>query len=74
MKAPSRPSELAQDRAKEIYQNDLAARKRCNQSTDDVSFRQVAKSLNQKYVNNKGGVDFKVVIRKGKAVITAVRK
>jgi hypothetical protein len=68
------PQGLTEKRAKQIYRTYMAARKKCQQPTDNISFRQVAKSLGQKYVSAKGAVEFKVVIRDGKAVITTVKQ
>ena len=66
-------SELDPNRTKTIYRTYLAARKKCKETTT-VSFEKVAKSLAKKYEASNGDVDFKVVIRKGKAVIKTVRK
>ncbi len=61
-------------RAQVIYRTFLAARKRTQESTDGVSFERVKKSLEKQYSAKGGRVDFKVVIRDGKAVIAAVPK
>ena len=51
----------------------MAARKKCNEPTENIDFEKVARSL-RKQVEAKGGnVDFKVVIREGKAVIKLVK-
>ena len=71
---PSPASGLTQARAKEIYQEYLAARKKCNQRTDNIAFRDVAKSLSQTYVATKGAVEFKVVIEEGKAILISRKK
>jgi hypothetical protein len=65
--------ELDPNRTKTIYRTYLAARKKCKESTT-VPFEKVAKSLAKKYEATNGEVDFKVVIRKGKAVIKTVPK
>ena len=70
MRAPG----LTQQTAEQIYRTYMAARKKCNQSTDGISYRKVARSLGQKYASAKGCVEFKVVIRNGKATITTVKK
>lgn len=65
--------ELDPNRTKTIYRTYLAARKKCKESTT-IPFEKVAKSLAKKYEASNGEVDFKVVIRKGKAVIKTVPK
>lgn len=59
--------ELSREETESIFRRYLAARKKCNQPTDDVSFSQVASSLAKKA--STGNVDFKVVIKNGKAAI-----
>jgi hypothetical protein len=61
-------------RIQKIYRTYVAARKKCKEPTGNLSLAKVAKSLEKKAVNSKGNVDFKVVIRKGKAVIKTVKK
>ena len=65
---------LSEAQAKAIYKRYLAARKKCNQSNDDISFSKVAKSLGKKLVSANGEVEFKVVIKKGKAAIVSQKK
>ena len=81
LKAAPRPTapensnrEVDTDTLKSIYRRYLAARKKCNESIEGISFKTVASSLNEKYGASKGCVDFKVVIRGGKAVIKTVKK
>lgn len=68
----SSPS-LAEDHAQSLYRRYLAARKKCNEPVENLSFDTVAKSLNAKLKAEGGHVDFKVVIRNGKAIIKTVR-
>jgi hypothetical protein len=64
---------LDEEEAKSVYRRYLAARKKCNESIDNISFDSVAKSLNAKLTAESGKVEFKVVIREGKAIIKTVR-
>ena len=59
---------------KKIYAAYLTARKRCNEPVDSVPFERVARSLLKQYDKSQGHVDFKVVVRGGKAAIKAVKK
>ncbi len=61
-------------RAKKIYRTYVAARKKCNESTDKLTLEKVTKSLKKQHKAKDGNVDFKVVIRGGKAAIKAVKK
>jgi hypothetical protein len=64
---------LSADQAQSLYRRYLAARKKCNEPVDNISFDNMAKSLNAKMKSEGGNVDFKVVIRAGKAVIKTVK-
>ena len=64
---------MDEDRMKKVYRTYVAARKRCNEPTDRLSFDKVASSLRKQYEAKGGSVDFKVVIRGGKAVIKTVK-
>ena len=66
-------SELSNEQAQTIYRRYLAARKKCNESVSNISFDSVAKSLNATLRKGGGNLDFKVVIRGGKAVIKTVK-
>jgi hypothetical protein len=59
---------------KTIYRRYLAARKKTNESIEGLSFNTVARSLNAKIQSSNGNIDFKVVIRGGKAVIKTIKK
>jgi hypothetical protein len=74
-KAPkSKPaSRLDDERMKAIYRAYVFARKKTSESTDKINFAKVSKLL-KKQMAEKGAVDFKVVIRKGKAVIKTVKE
>lgn len=72
-KQASSAMSVSQEQAQSLYRRYLAARKRCNEPVDNVSFRSVSDSLNAKLKASGGKVDFKVVIRGGKAVIKAVK-
>ncbi|MDJ0762436.1 MAG: MXAN_5187 C-terminal domain-containing protein [Myxococcota bacterium] len=61
-------------RAESVYRTFVAARKKCNQPTQGLSLEKVVRSLKKQYDKKGGAVDFKVVIRDGKAGIKAVRK
>ena len=58
---------------KTIYRRYLAARKKCNEPTGELTFNLVAESLKRRIRSADGKVDFKVVIRDGKAVIKTVK-
>lgn len=66
-------SGLSPEKAKAIYKKYLIAKKRCNESTDKLTYQKVAKSLQNSYAKSGNAVDFKVVIRNGKAVIKTVK-
>ncbi len=64
---------LDEEQTRSVYRRYLAARQKCNESTDNVSFESVARSLNAKARAEDGKVEFKVVIRDGKALIKTVK-
>ncbi len=68
--APNRG--LSREETEAIFRRYVAARKKCNQPTEEVSFHQVAKSLAQKAAG--GNVAFKVVIKNGKAAIVTKKR
>ena len=70
---PASNTDLSREQAQTIYRRYLAARKKCNESVDNISFDSVSKSLNATLRKGGGNVDFKVVIRGGKAVIKTVK-
>jgi hypothetical protein len=63
-----------EDRMKKIYRTFLAAKKKCNEPTDGLSYDKIKRSLAKQVEAKKGDVDFKVVIKGGKAAIRAVKK
>lgn len=67
-------SGLDMERARVIHRTYLAARKRCNETTDNITLEKIVKSLDKQYASKGGDVDFKVVIRNGKAAIKTVKK
>jgi hypothetical protein len=71
--AATKAGELPLEKAQLVYKKYLVARKRCNEPVDNLSFEKVAKSLQKSYSNGGSHVDFKVVIRNGKAVIKTVK-
>ncbi len=70
---PVSPAAVDQEKLKTIYRRYLAARKKCNEPTHDLSYNLVAESLKERIKTAGGHVDFKVVIRGGKAVIKTVK-
>jgi hypothetical protein len=73
---PPRPQvspDVDPEKLKTIYRRYLAARKKCNETTNDISYAAVAASLKERILSAGGKVDFKVVIRSGKAIIKTVK-
>lgn len=60
-------------RLKALYLEYIEARKRCNQPVDNLTYEAVADRI-RRYIDGKGDVDIKVRIKKGKAVLTVVKK
>lgn len=78
-RSPARtgPAELSDDRLKPLFEAYVAAKKRCKESTDGLTFEAVAGSLRRQVPSllqqhGATSVDFKVVIKGGKAVLKAV--
>jgi hypothetical protein len=71
--APKKTPALDEEQAQSVYRRYLAARKKCNEPIDNISFAGVVKSLNAKLKAEGGKVEFKVVIREGKAIIKTVK-
>ncbi|MDD5306080.1 MAG: hypothetical protein PHU25_02050 [Deltaproteobacteria bacterium] len=71
--APAAKTGLSEERLQSIYRAYLTARKRCNEPTDNVSYDKLAGSLRKQAEAKGQGVDFKVVIREGKAMIKLVK-
>jgi hypothetical protein len=59
---------------KTIYRRYLAAKKKCNEPIAGITYEVVAKSLKEKMRTANDNIDFKVVIKGGKAVIKSVKK
>ena len=75
--APSRDKAAATpdtEWLKKVYLTFVVARKKCNESTDNLSFEKVSQRLVEQYQKKGGNVDFKVTIRNGKAAIKTVDK
>jgi hypothetical protein len=65
---------LEQERVKKLYRTYLAAKKKCNESTDNVSLEKLERTLNKQYQSKGGNVDFQIAIRGGKTVIKTIKK
>ena len=56
-----------------IYRAYVFARKKTTESTENINYAKVSRLL-KKQMAEKGAVDFKVIIRNGKAVIKSVKE
>ncbi len=61
-------------RVQQVYRNLIEAKRRCNEPTDNLSYESVARSMAQqrerlRQTHNASDVDFKVVIKSGKAYL-----
>jgi len=70
---------LSDDKLKAIYSAYVTAKKRCNEDVSKLSFETVAANLRKQVPqlikqHNAKGIDFKIVIKDGKAVLRAVPK
>lgn len=70
---------LSDDKLRAVYDAYVKARRRCNEDTSSMSFDQVASTLRKQVPelmkkHNAKSVEFKVVIKDGKAVLRAVPK
>jgi hypothetical protein len=73
-KAAKEPSPaLSEDRMKAIYRSYIAARKKTNEPTDNISYAKIAALLKKQVAEKSDIGDFKVVIRNGKAIIKTVK-
>jgi hypothetical protein len=77
--APSAPSNLSDAKVKAIYDAYVTAKRRCQEDVSKLSLDTVASSLRRQVPellkkHNAKDVDFKVVIKDGKAVLRAVPK
>lgn len=70
----AKPDAIDARRAHAIFRTFVAARAKCNERTDNISLDKLSTSLNKQYQSKGGEVDFKVVIKNGKAAIKAVPK
>jgi hypothetical protein len=75
--AGPRPGGLAEPQMRALYDAYLTAKKRCNEDTSRLTFDAVAKSVNKQIPElmtkfQAKAVDFKVVIKDGKAMLKAV--
>lgn len=70
--APARPAASTDD-ARRVYDQLIEAKRRCNESTDNISYESVARSIERQRAKIKetrgSDVDFKVVIKDGRAFI-----
>ena len=71
---PSSSANLEEKRLKSLYRTYLSAKKKCNEPTENISYEKISSMLNKKYKSKDGNVDFKVAIRKGKAILKTVKK
>lgn len=70
---------LGDEKLRAVYDAFVKAKKRCNEDTSAMSYEQVATSLRKQVPelmkqHNAKGVEFKVVIKDGKAILRAVPK
>lgn len=76
---PPSGSPLADDKLRAVYDAFVKAKKRCNEDTASLSYEAVATSLRKQVPelmkqHNAKAVEFKVVIKDGKAILRAVPK
>ena len=74
--APQAP-EISDDKLKKLYDTYLVARQRCGESTEGISFDTVAKRIRAQVPqlmekHRARNIEFKVVIKAGKAVLKAI--
>ena len=79
MSAAAAKTALNETRLKEVYDAYVMAKKRCNEDVSRLSFDAVASTLKKQVPeilkkHNAKDVDFKVIIKDGKAVLKAVPK
>ena len=68
---------LPDDKMRAIYNAYVAAKRQCKESTDGITYESVSKTINTQMPemmkqHNAKAVDFKVVIKNGKATLKAV--
>ncbi len=77
--APSAAARLADGQMRELYDAYISAKKRCNEDTTRLTFEAVSASVSKQIPeimkqHHARSVEFKVVIKDGKAKLTAVPK
>jgi hypothetical protein len=77
--APSSGARLGEAQMRELYDAYVAAKKRCNEDTSRITYDAVARSVSKQIPeimqqHKAKSVEFKVVIKDGKARLTAVPK
>lgn len=75
--AANTASSLSDDRVRAIYDAYVSAKRRCKESTQGITYEALASTLRKQMPalmqkHNSSGIDFKVVIKGGKAVLKAV--
>ncbi|HME90069.1 MAG TPA: MXAN_5187 C-terminal domain-containing protein, partial [Myxococcaceae bacterium] len=81
-RAPPPPADagaLSDAKLRAIYEAYLSAKKRCHEDVSRLTFDSIASKLRQQVPelmkkHNASTVEFKVVVKNGKAVLTAVPK
>lgn len=78
-KAPAAPGVPGEAQLRELYDTFIAAKRRCNEDVSRITYEAVAKSVAKQVPDlmtrhNAKSVEFKVLIRDGKAVLKAVPK
>lgn len=68
------PPGITEERMKAVYRAYIAARKKTNEPTDNVSYAKIAALLKKQVAEKSDVGDFKVVIRNGKAIIKTVKE
>jgi hypothetical protein len=73
------PAALSDEALRGVYDAYLVAKKRCNEDTSKLSFEQLAQTLRRQVPelmkkHQARGIEFKVVIKDGKALLRAVPK
>ena len=75
--APQAPPEISEDKLRRLYDTYLVARQRCGEPTDGISYESVASRIRaqvpQLMEKHKAkNIEFKVVIKSGKAILKAI--
>jgi hypothetical protein len=77
--APPPPGTLSDSRLRAVYEAYVLAKQRCQEDTSKLSFETLAANLRKQVPelmkkHKANGVDFKIVIKDGKAILRAVPK